>query len=101
MTGAALVIGMARPLRCHDILIADLHGNKKHLASGRDKEGDYVSYIIIGFLGKFKGETIVRCPLIPVASTTYCINMFCYALMACPAARLENMALVVHSYVLV
>ena len=40
MTGAALVIGMAKSLIGHDILLSDPRGTKKHLDSDREEEGD-------------------------------------------------------------
>ena len=55
MTRAALVIVMDWSLRGHEILLTDLHRTEK-LATGHEKEGDVGSYIIIGLLGRFKGE---------------------------------------------
>ena len=56
MTGSALVIGMDRSLIGREILLADLYGTKKHLASGCEEEGDFGLYIIIALLVIFKGE---------------------------------------------
>ena len=64
-----MVIGMEGSLRGHDILLDDVHVTKK-LASGLEGEGDVGSYIIIAFLGRFKGETVERYHLTPVASAT-------------------------------
>ena len=71
MVESALLIGMYGQLRGHEILLADHHGTKKHLSSGREKEGDTGSYIIISLLEIFDAETVERYHLTPVASNTY------------------------------
>ena len=49
--------------------MADLHRTKKQLALDREEEGDVGSYIIIAFMGRFKGETGEGYYLIKLAST--------------------------------
>ena len=51
-------------------MLADLRGTKIHLASGREREGDVGSYIIIFLMGRFKGEMGEMYHLTPLASTT-------------------------------